>query len=106
MKKKYNFEKALQACYVLLLMMMTGTNVSAQVGIGTTTPNAALDITSANDGLLIPRVSLLSTNSLSTTSGSIDSPMESELVYNINTSGIGSTAVTPGYYYLNPAANG
>ncbi|HEX8574756.1 MAG TPA: hypothetical protein VF677_00525, partial [Flavobacterium sp.] len=102
MKKNSNFEKALQACY-LLFMMMTGTNILAQVGIGTTTPNAALEITSANEGLLIPRVSLTSTNSLSTTSGSIDSPRESELVYNINTAGSGSTAVTPGYYYLNPA---
>ena len=34
---------------------------NAQVGIGTTTPTAALDITATNDGLLIPRVALTGT---------------------------------------------
>ena len=102
MKKKYTINKTLQACF-LLLLIITGTNISAQVGIGTTSPNAALDIASPNDGLLIPRVSLLAINSLSTSSsGSFITPIASELVYNTNTT-LGPNGVTPGYYYLSNA---
>jgi trimeric autotransporter adhesin len=70
-------------------------NVYSQVGIGTTTPEAALDITSTNQGLLIPRVSLTATNDVAT----VLTPTISELVYNTNTSAVGSNQVTPGYYY-------
>jgi len=72
------------------------------IGIGTSTPAAALDINSANNGVLIPRVALLSTGSLSTSSGSFNTPTVSELVYNTATVG----DVTPGFYYLNSTANG
>ena len=64
----------------------------AQVGIGTTAPNASsmLDITSTNTGLLIPRVALTSTSDVTT----IASPVTSLLVYN---SGFSPN----GYYYWN-----
>lgn len=49
---------------ILLLMLMTGAQVLAQVGVGTTNPQSNLDIPATNaaaptatDGLLIPRVS-------------------------------------------------
>lgn len=67
---------------------------SAQVGIGTTTPNGALDISSTNDGLLIPRVALVNTTTVTVLTGTA-----SELVYNTATSG----DVTPGFYYLSTA---
>lgn len=69
--------------------------MNAQVGIGTTTPNAALDVTSTNDGFLIPRISLTATNIATVTT-----PTTSELVYNTNTTG-GANGVTPGFYYWN-----
>jgi len=72
---------------VCLLFFITG---FSQVGIGVTTPNAALDITSGTDGLLIPRVAL--TNTLIAT---VITPTISELVYNTAT----INDVTPGYYY-------
>lgn len=70
-------------------------SINAQVGIGTTTPNGALDINSSNNGLLIPRVALLSTTDLTT----VVSGTESELVYN-TTPASGMTDVRPGFYYL------
>lgn len=74
----------------LLLFSFCG---RAQVGIGTTTPQGALDITSTTDGLLVPRVSLISSG-LATP---VVTATTSEIVYNTATSG----GVTPGFYYWN-----
>lgn len=73
----------------------------SQVGINTSSPNLSsmLDITSLDKGLLIPRISLTSTNSASP----IISPAVSLLVYNTATSGAGITSVYPGYYYWDGA---
>lgn len=62
-------------------------------------PNASsmLDISSANSGLLIPRLALSATNNASP----VTSPATSLMIYNTATAGAGSTAVTPGYYYWN-----
>ena len=65
----------------------------AQVGINTTTPNAALDVTSTDDGLLIPRVALTASNVASP----LTLPTISELVYNTATAGISPNNVTPGF---------
>lgn len=69
------------------------TSLYAQVGIGTTNPDASsmLDIESSNAGLLIPRVSLTNTS----TAVPVTAPAESLLVYNTNTAG----DVVPGFYY-------
>lgn len=69
-------------------------SIQAQVGVGTTSPNAALDITSTNEGLLIPRVALVNTTTVTVLTGTT-----SELVYNTATTG----DVTPGFYYLSTA---
>ena len=68
-------------------------NLFAQVGIGTTAPNASamLDITSTNKGLLIPRVNLISLTDATT----IANPLTSLLVYNTNSGLTGGS----GYYY-------
>jgi hypothetical protein len=66
--------------------------VSAQVGINTDDPRAALDISISNEGLLIPRVALTSTEVVAP----VLTGTTSELVYNTDTTG----DVTPGFYYL------
>ena len=69
-------------------------HLSAQTGIGTTTPNASakLDVFSTNKGFLPPRVILTSATDATT----IASPAEGLLVYNS-----GSTGLQAGYYYWN-----
>ncbi len=71
--------------------------LSAQTGIGTTTPNASakLDVYATNKGFLPPRVTLTSATDVAT----IPSPAEGLLVYNNgNNSGL-----VAGYYYWNGA---
>ena len=75
----------------------------AQVGIGTTTPEASslLDIDAQlsgnNKGILIPRISLTGTTDAVT----VSSPANSLLVYNTNT----VSDVTPGFYYWDTSSS-
>jgi hypothetical protein len=76
--------------FTLAILLISGTClVNAQVGIGTTTPDASaqLEIASTNKGLLIPRVSL---------AGRPASPATGLLIY--------QTDSTPGFYYYNGTA--
>jgi hypothetical protein len=73
-------------------------SLTAQVGIGTTSPDGSLDVVSTDDGLLIPRIALTATNV-----ATVITPTISELVYNTNTSALGPNQVTPGYYYWDGA---
>jgi hypothetical protein len=82
----------------ILAVLFLSFSVHAQVGIGTTTPNGALDITSTTDGLLIPRVILTST----ILPAPVITPTDSELVYNTGTT-TGANAVSPGFYSWNAA---
>ena len=71
----------------------------AQVGIGTSSPNASakLQVDANNQGFLPPRVSLVSTTNASSP---ISSPATGLVVYNIATANVGTvTEVTPGFYY-------
>ena len=82
---------------VLTLVIGLFTSIlNAQVGVGTTSPNGALDVTSTNNGLLIPRIALSATNV-----ATVITPTTSEIVYNTNTSAVGPNQVTPGFYYWN-----
>lgn len=74
----------------LLFIVILTSPMFGQVGIGTITPSAALDISSTNDGLLLPRIALNNT-----TTATVTTPTVSELVYNTSTVG----DVTPGFYY-------
>lgn len=86
--------KNIRILFATFFIISSLNSVQAQVGIGTTAPNGALDITSTNEGLLIPRVALVNTTTVTVLTGTA-----SELVYNTATSG----DVTPGFYYLNTA---
>ncbi|WP_449398036.1 hypothetical protein [Chryseobacterium wanjuense] len=70
----------------------------AQIGIGTNAilPGVQLQVENSSKGVLLPRVSLTSTTSFSPITGT---PANSLMVYNTNTAGTGSTAVSPGFYY-------
>ncbi|MES2591243.1 MAG: collagen-like protein [Bacteroidota bacterium] len=86
--------------YALILLLCIGlnTNVFGQqnVGIGTTTPDpsARLDVFSANQGVLLPRVNLLSITDITT----IPNAAVSLLVYNSNPGMLGGGL---GIYYWN-----
>jgi hypothetical protein len=74
----------------------------SQVGINTTTPNAMMDVNSANNGVLIPRIALTSITDATTvvnpTGGALTT---STLVYNTATAGVIPNNVIPGFYYWN-----
>jgi hypothetical protein len=80
---------------------------NAQVGIGTTSPNAQLDIVSTTNGVLIPRVALTSkaVGAPVVNPNGGGAPADATLVYNTATAGAGADAVAPGFYYYNSASS-
>lgn len=85
----YSTKKAFASAFFLVLFFAP---MIAQVGIGTTSPSAGsmLDITSADKGVLLPRVDIVD---LTTVAPIVGGATVGLLVYNTNT----STGV--GYYY-------
>ena len=76
-----------------VLFLLLSINLRAQVGIGTTTPDASaqLEVKSTSKGLLIPRVALQSTTDVTT----IAAPATGLLVYNT----AAHNDVLTGFYY-------
>jgi hypothetical protein len=100
---------------IYLITLFTGV-IQAQVGIGTTTPNGALDVNSTlpspstqRAGLVPPIVALSATDVTTTTTTGVNIinpatngvPLTGTIVYNTNTSTAGANQVTPGYYFYN-----
>ncbi|NQY05177.1 MAG: tail fiber domain-containing protein [Flavobacteriaceae bacterium] len=83
--------------YLFTILFFFSIASFSQVGIGTTTPEGALDITTTDGGLLVPRVSLtnLSTEApvLNPQGGSV---VESTLIYHD-----GTNSITAGFYFWN-----
>ncbi|MDK2770981.1 MAG: hypothetical protein KYX68_01945 [Flavobacterium sp.] len=84
----------------LSMFMLFGLACFAQVGVGTTTPNGALDVSSSTNGLIPPRVALTATN----VAAPVVNPqggalVPGTLVWNTNTAGAIPTNVAPGMYY-------
>jgi hypothetical protein len=72
----------------------------AQVGIGTVSPNAALEVVSTNSGLLIPRVQLTAlTVAAPVTNPQTGALVNGTLVYNLGPVAPGNLAA--GFYYWN-----
>lgn len=84
--------------YFFILFIFITSYSFSQVGIGTTNPDtsSSLDISSANSGLLIPRISLID---VSNGIAPINTPAISLLIYNNNPAVIGGNG--EGYYYWN-----
>jgi hypothetical protein len=82
---------------LVLFCLIASLNLSAQTGIGTTTPHASakLEVAATNKGFLPPRVTLSGTNDIST----ITSPATGLVVFNTATAGTTPNNVLPGYYY-------
>lgn len=87
---------------LLLLISIFAITIDAnsQVGVGTTTPTGALDVSSTTNGFVPPRVELTSLNVqapiVNPQSGVIPN---GTIVYNIATAGTPPNNVTPGLYY-------
>ena len=78
---------------ILIISLISVLSSSAQVGIGTSTPNsnAILELSSTTKGLLLPRLALTSTTSFAP----LSSHIQGMSVFNTATAG----DVTPGTYY-------
>lgn len=84
-----------QYAFVAVLMMAFMQSVNAQVGIGTVTPQGALDISSTTNGMLIPRVSLTSL----TTAAPVVNPQGGALVAGTLVYNQSPTTVAVGFYF-------
>ncbi len=87
-----------------LLFILCSKFSFSQVKIGNNpaivNPKVILELESTNKGVLIPRIALTATNDMLPFS-SLTTIEESLLVYNTATTGTGTTAVIPGFYYWN-----
>ncbi|MEL6812375.1 MAG: hypothetical protein AAFP76_13675 [Bacteroidota bacterium] len=95
MKTNYLYAVVICCCTIYF---SSNTLLAQQVGINTSTPaaGAALDITHANKGLLIPRVELTGTDDITTITPSATTGL---MVYNTVIAGALAVQVTPGFYY-------
>ena len=82
---------------IVLALLLFPTLFFAQVGIGTTTPDASakLEINATDKGFLPPRVALTSASDAAT----IATPAIGLFIYNTATAGTAPNDVTPGFYY-------
>ena len=83
---------------LFLILIITSFSSNAQIGIGTTTPEGALDINGALGGLVIPRTNLGSVTDLITCANPQGGdPVKGTIIYNL-----GET-IAEGFYYFDGA---
>lgn len=87
---------------LLLAALFCGAYSFAQVGVGTTTPEGALDVSSTTSGFIPPQVALTNL----TVAAPVLNPQggalaNGTLVWNTNTAGVMPNNVSPGLYYWN-----
>lgn len=94
----HNLKSINKKSAVLFSLIFNVLNLFGQVGIGTSTPHssAQLHVQSENKGFLPPQVNLLNTNDITT----IAAPATGLFVFNLSTSGIAPSNVSPGFYYF------
>src|SRR5690606_3167415 len=83
---------------VIAFAILSSSNMMAQQGFGTNTPDksAAVDIVSTKRGFLMPRIALTATN----VAAPVTAPANSLLVYNTAPTALGNGFdVTAGYYF-------
>ncbi len=85
---------------ILLLFVLSCFYTFAQVGIGTTLPNGALDVKSSTNGVVFSNVALTDTTIELPVLNPQGTPIVAgTLVWNTATAGIAPNNVIPGYYY-------
>ena len=88
--------------YLFLISFCTTTLLTAQVGIGTDTPEGMLDVNSNNKGIVYPVAALTSTIDETTITNPTGATLAiGTLVYNTNSTDNGSDDVAPGIYSWN-----
>ncbi len=96
-----NINLCYRSFYIFLFLLFTFVSISAQVGINTTLPQGALDVTSETQGIVLPRVVLQSTIDqapiVNPKSGVTVIPIGT-VVYNTVTTFTGTNDVSPGMY--------
>lgn len=81
------------------ILFLTNNISYAQVGINTTTPNGILEISSSNQGVVLPRVALTATNNMApVTNPQGGSIPNGTAVYNTNRTFTGTNDVSEGIY--------
>lgn len=89
----------------IILILLFPVLSFSQVGVNTTAPKGALDVESATNGVLIPRVQLTSVLDNTTIVNPNTGPLEtSTLVYNMAPAGTTPNNVIAGFYYWNNTA--
>jgi hypothetical protein len=84
--------------FFFLFLITTGQTFS-QIGIGTTSPNGALEIASSTQGIVIPRLALTANNVMApATNPNGGNILDGTIVFNTATSGSGTTSVVHGFY--------
>ncbi len=73
----------------------------AQVGVDTTTPRGALDVSSTTQGIVFPNVALVNINTQTAINPQGGAIPAGTVVYNTATSGTAPNNVAPGLYYWN-----
>lgn len=83
---------------ITALVILLSNILSAQIGINTVAPNTAsvLHVQSTNQGILIPRIKLVSTDNPSPLTLPIE---EGTIVFNDGVSGVGDNRVFKGFYF-------
>jgi len=75
---------------ISLLCFLSLMNMKAQVGVGTSSPKAALDVASTTQGVLIPRITAVQGEAIS-------NPSVGELIY--STTNDGTVIISQGFWY-------
>ncbi len=83
---------------IVVLLLSLNLTLFAQVGIGTTAPKGALDITSTNTGFIYPQIALTNTLTPTITNPNGGGLAVGTTVYNTAIAGAGVNTVYPGVY--------
>lgn len=99
MLSTFKSQKIYFSLLFLVLTILSSNYTNAQVGVGTTVPKAALDVTSATTGFLMPRIALTASNVQTPVVNPNGGALEiGTMLFNTATT-TGTYGVIPGLYF-------